>query len=245
MQPISRRDALILGGIGAAGVLVGTAGLVSGWAPNFDPASGGKFFEPEALRSTNGLLQTRLTAAVSPVSIGGRNATALTYNGGIPGPTLVVRPGDKLRVTLDNQLKANTNLHVHGLHVSPEGSSDNVFLAVESGASFNYEYQLPENHPPGVYWYHPHHHGNVAEQVFGGLYGAIIVEDTVPIPVTRERVLIISDITVDSSGQIPLNSPMDRMMGREGELLLVNGRVGPRVSSEPAGLQQCKGTHSV
>lgn len=231
MQPISRRSALLLGGVGAAGVFVGATGLISGWTSSPDPAGGHTFFEPEALRSAGGILQTRLTAAAGPVCVGGRNVTALTYNRGLPGPTLFLQPGDVLRVTLDNQLSTTTNLHVHGLHVSPEGSGDNVFLAIEPGTTFDYEYQLPQNHPPGVYWYHPHHHGTVAEQVFGGLYGAIIVEDTEALSVTRERVLVISDITVDAAGQIPGSSPMDRMMGREGAMVLVNGQTGPHVTS--------------
>ncbi len=232
MQPMSRRSALVLGGVGAAGVLVGATGLITGWTSGPAPANGVDFVEPKALRSAGGTLQTRLTAAAGPALIAGRNATALSYNGGVPGPTLFLQPGDVLRVTLDNQLNATTNLHVHGLHVSPEGNSDNVLLAIEPGTSFDYEYQLPENHPPGVYWYHPHHHGNVADQVFGGLYGAIVVEDTEAIPVSRERVLVVSDITLDAAGQVSGTSQMDRMMGREGAMVLVNGQAGPRVTSE-------------
>ncbi len=232
MKPISRRSALVLGGVGAAGVIAGATGLFSGWPSIFEPAAGGEFFEPEALRSVGGTLHTQLTAAARQVRIGSRSATALTYNGGLPGPTLFLRPGDLLSVTLENQLDDATNLHVHGLHVSPEGTGDNVFLAIEPEATFDYKYQLPKDHPPGVYWYHPHHHGNVAEQVFGGLYGAIIVEDVDPIPVARERVLVISDIDVDAAGQIPHIFPMDRMLGREGSLVLVNGQVAPRLTAE-------------
>ncbi len=222
----------MLGGVGAAGVLVGATGLISGWTSGFDPATGVDFFEPKALRSAGGTLQTRLIAAAGPVQIAGQNATALSYNGGVPGPTLFLQPGDVLRVTLENQLNATTNLHVHGLHVSPEGNSDNVLVAIDPGTSFAYEYQLPENHPPGVYWYHPHHHGNVADQVFGGLYGAIVVEDAQTIPVSRERVLVVSDITLDAAGHVSGTSQMDRMMGREGAMILVNGQAGPRMSSE-------------
>ncbi|MEO6941703.1 MAG: multicopper oxidase family protein [Terrimesophilobacter sp.] len=232
MQPISRRSALVLGGVGAAGVLTGAAGLISGWTPGLAPATRGEFFEPKALRSADGTLKLRLIAAAGSVRIGGQNSAVLSYNGGVPGPTLFLRPGDLLRVTLDNQLSDTTNLHVHGLHVSPEGNSDNVLLSIEPGATFDYEYQLPQNHPRGVYWYHPHHHGTVAEQVFGGLYGAIIVEDTDATPVARERVLVISDITVDAGGKVPGASPMDRMMGREGTMVLVNGQLDPHMTSE-------------
>ena len=233
MEPISRRGALILGGLGTASVLAGGAGLLWGSGSGFNSVRAQKLVEPKALRSVNGALQVRLSAAAGPARIGGRQATALRYNGGLPGPTLFVRPGDRLNVSLKNQLRDATNLHVHGLHVSPEGNSDNVLLAIEPGTSFDYEYQLPQNHPPGVYWYHPHHHGNAADQVFGGLYGAIIVEDPTPIPASRERILVISDMTLDGFGQIPPASEMDRMLGREGDLVLVNGQVAPLLTARP------------
>ncbi|WP_034714995.1 multicopper oxidase family protein [Intrasporangium chromatireducens] len=233
MEPISRRQALILGGLGTASIVAGGAGLF--WTANtgFVPSTAQRFTEPAALRSVNGALQLTLTAAEGPAQIAGRHATALTYNGGLPGPTLIIRPGDRLKISLANQLREPTNLHVHGLHVSPDGNSDNVFVSIDPGSSFDYEYRLPPDHPPGVYWYHPHHHGMVATQVFGGLYGAIIVEDPTPIPVSRERVLVLSDITLDGSGTIPAASAMDRMVGREGNLMLVNGQASPQLSARP------------
>lgn len=167
------------------------------------------------------------------MTIAGRNVQALSYNGDVPGPTLRVRAGDTLSVNLRNGLKDPSNLHVHGLHVSPEGTSDNVFVTVEAGDSFDYRYELPANHPPGIYWYHPHHHGFVADQVFGGLYGAIIVEDPNAIPVERERVLVISDITFGSAGNISTATPMDTVSGREGELVLVNGQLTPGMDARP------------
>ena len=233
MQPITRRDALILGGLGTASVLAGGAGLLWRSGAGFNPATGTALSEPRVLRSTNGVLELRLSAAAGPAQIAGRRVTALIYNSGLPGPTLLIRPGDVLRVKLENGLREPTNLHVHGLHVSPEGNSDNMFISIQPGDSFDYEYRLPTDHPPGVYWYHPHHHGMVADQIFGGLYGAIIVEDPNPIAVTRERVLVISDITFNASGDIPPSSDMERMMGREGELVLVNGQGSPQLTARP------------
>jgi FtsP/CotA-like multicopper oxidase with cupredoxin domain len=233
MEPISRRNALILGGLGTASLLAGGAGLV--WSANsgFVPSTAQQLTEPKALRSVNGALKVTLTAAEGPTRIAGRGATALTYNGGLPGPTLMLRPGDRVNVSLENRMKDPTNLHVHGLHVSPNGNSDNVFVSIDPGSSFDYEYFLPKDHPSGVYWYHPHHHGMVATQVFGGLYGAIIVEDPIPIPVARERVLVISDITLSGSGAIPAASAMDRVIGREGSLMLVNGQASPQLKARP------------
>lgn len=231
MQPISRRSVLLVGGLGAAGIVVGGVGLLSGLTSDLGATGGQRLVSQKSLRSAGGRLRVELTAAERPVRIAGRQATALAYNDGLPGPTLFVRAGDLLQVTLNNRLNAPTNLHVHGLHVSPQGNGDNPFLAIEPETSFDYEYRLPADHPPGVYWYHPHHHGNTADQVFGGLYGAIVVEDPTPIPAARERVLVISDISLDGSGHVSRASPMDVMMGREGAIVLVNGQQNPSASA--------------
>lgn len=232
MRPISRRHALQLGGLGLASVALGTTGLAWPRGSLLEPAAGKQLSEPQMLRSADGALRVRLEVAEGRLSIAGRQATAYGYNGGLPGPTLRIRPGDRLGVQLVNRLDAVTNLHVHGLHVSPEGNGDNVFLAVQPGESFDYDYQLPDDHPPGVYWYHPHHHGLVADQVFGGLYGAIVVEDPEQLLVTRERVLVVSDITLDASGRLQQPSTA-QMMGREGQLVLVNGQVRPALTARP------------
>lgn len=228
MNPITRRAAVVLGGAGLVSTAVGGTGLWRELSTSvLDPVAGESFTEPEALRSTGGLLQVRLEAAQGSHEVAGRRATTLGYNGGLPGPTLRLRPGDTLRLELVNRLDRATNLHVHGLHVSPEGNGDNVFVAVEPGATHQYEYQLPGGHPTGVYWYHPHQHGTVADQVFGGLYGAIIVEAEEEIRVDRERVMVVSDITLDAGGSLVGPSAMDQMRGREGELVLVNGAAEP------------------
>ncbi|GAA1001827.1 multicopper oxidase family protein [Subtercola frigoramans] len=242
MEPISRRSAITLGGIGAAFFIAGGVGLVwdglSRTVPITGLASGEAFAEPEVRRSVGGVLDVRLSASPTPVVIGGTTVDALTYNGSLPGPTLVVRPGDVLKISVNNQIGAPTNLHTHGLHVSPEGSSDNVFRQVDSGSLADYQYEIPTDHPPGLFWYHPHHHGMTAEQVFAGMYGAIVVEDPDPIDATSGRVLVISDITFDSAGQILATSQMDRMSGREGEMLMLNGQIAPIISAHTGDREQ-------
>lgn len=236
-RPISRRNALLLGGLGAGATAAGGAGLWWSLAARSSsrsaPVTGAGLSQPSELRSANGRLEVRLEAAAARIQLAGQQALAFGYNGGIPGPTLRLRPGDVLGVVLVNNLDRPTNLHVHGLHVSPEGAGDNVFVAVNPGASFEYEHRLPLDHPPGVYWYHPHHHGMVADQIFGGLFGAIIVEDPEPGPATTERVLVISDTTLDGAGNVVRASQMDRMQGREGELILVNGQSNPAFTANP------------
>ena len=238
MRPISRRDALLLGGLGTAATVAGGAGLwwslASTQRTGFPGTAAGPVLRsPAEIRSTDGRLQLMLEAARAPVELGGRMASPLCYNGTLPGPTLRLQPGDELAVRLVNNLGEATNLHVHGLHVTPRAGGDNVFVAVMPGAGFDYSYRLPSNHPPGVYWYHPHHHGTVAGQIFSGLFGAIIVEDPEAIPASRERVLLVSDTTLDRAGNISAAPLMDRMAGREGELLLLNGQRNPLITARP------------
>ncbi|MEM6795489.1 MAG: multicopper oxidase domain-containing protein [Acidobacteriota bacterium] len=73
-----------------------------------------------------------------------------------------------------------TNLHTHGLHVSPGGRSDNVMIMVPSGKQSRYRIKLGEDHAPGTHWYHAHLHGSTALQVQGGMVGALVVEPSTP-----------------------------------------------------------------
>lgn len=216
-----------------AATAAGGAGLLLTLTPREKPVTGGDLAQPPEERSSNGRLQVQLEAAPGQIMLAGQQAAALGYNGRIPGPTLRIQPGDVLRIRLVNNLPQATNLHVHGLHVSPKGSGDNPFVSVDPGDAFDYEYKLPLDHPPGVYWYHPHHHGTVADQIFAGLFGAIIVEDPAPIEASVERVLVISDTTLDSLGNIAAIPDMERTMGREGDLILVNGQSNPQLSARP------------
>jgi FtsP/CotA-like multicopper oxidase with cupredoxin domain len=233
VRPISRRRALQLGALGVAGMAAGAVGLsVTGLpfpAPRTAPARALR--EPAEFRSRHGLLRIELEITRREVALAGRRATVLAYNGTVPAPTWRLRPGDLLQVRLVNRLDAATNLHTHGLHVSPEGNGDNPFLRIEPGQSFDYEFQLPADHPAGTFWYHPHLHGRVADQLQAGLYGAIVVDDD--LPVTRERLLIVSDISLRSDGTVRPASPPEVMMGREGDLVMVNGQLRPQLTARP------------
>lgn len=75
-----------------------------------------------------------------------------------------------------------TNMHTHGLWVSPDGNSDNVLLSIHPGVSFTYEYNVPEDHVAGTFWYHAHKHGSTAPQVSSGMAGALIIRgDRMPV----------------------------------------------------------------
>ncbi len=108
-------------------------------------------------------------------TVAGRSAYLSLYNGLLPGPAIEARPGDTLQIDFKNSLSADTNVHFHGLHVSPAGIADNSFLEVPMNESIKYEVRIPADHPSGLFWYHPHMHGAVASQVSRGLAGLIIV----------------------------------------------------------------------
>lgn len=93
----------------------------------------------------------------------------------------------------------STNLHFHGLAVPPVCHQDDVLnTLVGSGAApFEYRFRIPDNQPPGLYWYHPHVHGFTNTQVLGGASGAIIIEGIEcaekAVAGLPERVLVIRD----------------------------------------------------
>ncbi len=176
---------------------------------------------------------------VRGTSSNGREADQNLY----PAPTLNVQPGETLIVHLENQMIALTiddlfdpayaalgkdipltpppivnppfNLHTHGLHVSPMGNSDNVLLNLPAGARNTYRFELPEDHPEGLYWYHGHLHTMTTAQTYAGLAGMLVVgraDGKLPV-VTKEKLPIRHmalqyNVVYDrQGGQHQLNNP--------------------------------------
>ncbi len=71
----------------------------------------------------------------------------------------------------------STNIHFHGLNIPPICHQDDVLMTdVENtDAPFQYNFKVPANDQPGMYWYHPHLHGEATLQLNGGAAGALIV----------------------------------------------------------------------
>jgi FtsP/CotA-like multicopper oxidase with cupredoxin domain len=196
--------------------------------------------EPQVYRSQNGLLQVHLTAELTAVPLAGRQAQLMAYNGQVPGPRLEVQPGDQVIIHLTNRLDQPTNLHYHGLHIDPTGSGDDAFRVVNPGATAEYRFDIPPDHPPGLFWYHPHYHGRVAQQLFSGLAGVFVVRgEAEAIPAlqgAQEAILVLQDFDLDRQGRVQEPLPMFRMWGREGNLITLNGQEMPRLGIPQAGL---------
>ncbi len=238
----------LLGGAAGLGgaTLLTTAGrrVVSAQQQPATPVSyevGATLVEPPVLRSADGRLDVTLEAQFGPAVMGGRAVTTYTFNGHAPGPTMRLHPGDSLGVTLTNQMDQPTNLHTHGLHVSPAGNSDNVFVHLMPGETFNYEYAIPHDdasglYIPGLYWYHPHMHGYSSDQVSGGMAGALIVEgalDALPgIRDVPERLLVIQATQFDADGAMISFPKMDVIA------IFVNGQAHPAIEIAPGETQR-------
>ncbi|MGB3693763.1 MAG: multicopper oxidase domain-containing protein [Spirulinaceae cyanobacterium] len=195
---------------------------------------------PQLHKSTNGLLELGLQASERPVNLDGKQADLLTYNGQIPAPRLEAKAGDQVRIHFTNNLSQPTNIHYHGLHIPIVGNADNVFLKIKPGDKLTYEFKIPLNHPGGTFWYHPHLHGLVAEQLFGGLAGLFIVRgelDAIPeIKAAKEEFLVLQDFALDNDGKPIDSAQMSLMAGREGDIITINGQVNPSLSLSEAGL---------
>ena len=185
------------------------------------------------------VVELNLEARVADLQLmAGTTTAAFTYNGTLPGPLIRAKKGDRLVVHFKNSLPEPTTIHWHGLRipVAMDGVPDHSQAAVEPGATFDYDFVLPD---AGTYWYHPHFAS--AAQVGDGLYGALVVEDTTePEGLGAETVLVFSDIGLDADGSLQprdVGGDFGTLFGREGNVHLVNGKVRPALHVR-AGLRQ-------
>ncbi|MBA3671331.1 MAG: multicopper oxidase family protein [Gemmatimonadaceae bacterium] len=146
--------------------------------------------------------------------------------GSIPGPMIEAKLGDRVIVHFTNELPEETTIHWHGLRVP--NAADGTPLAqvpVPSGASFDYDFTLIDS---GFYWFHPHVHGDV--QVEAGLYAPIVVHDDAAIDVAADRVFVVDDVKLEANGHLSQRiDALDLMLGRQGNVVLVNGRQRPSI----------------
>ena len=193
--------------------------------------------QPPQLRSRHGLLRATLIERPASFHIAGRVVRGNGYDGRFVGPTLRVRPGDTIELHLVNRLGRPTNLHAHGLHVSPTGDADNVLRVMAAGSTDVVRIRVPRTAAYGTYWYHPHMHGDSEAQVFSGLSGAIVVDglrDRLPARLRRipDRLIALKDFQASKGAikteDIDSGQPTTRT---------VDGMVDPELSARPGQTQ--------
>ena len=144
-------------------------------------------------------------------------------------PKIEVYEGDRVKIEVKNSLKEPTTIHWHGLPVPPS-QDGNPMDSIAPNESRIYEFVLPSD-CAGTYWYHPHPHQATARQVYMGLAGAFVVKSRSDVLKDfSESDWFITDLRLDTSGQIPANTLSDWLDGREGELVLINGQHKPQIS---------------
>ncbi len=238
---------------------------------------GADFMDPPEVHPTTEGAQHDLVVKYSTNTHAGCEVNLRSYNGKLVGETIRASPGDTLYIRLDNQLPEVTNvdhpqqpppsehvdhfsfnltnLHTHGLHTSPEGQSDNVFLEVGPDEEQLYRVAIPKNHPSGTFWYHAHLHGSTAMQLSSGMAGALIVEggmdangglDAVPeIAAARdsEKIFVLQQLSYGEDGK--LEDFKEALPNRKWRRpLTVNGQLVPVIHMRPGEVQRWRFIHA-
>ena len=209
---------------------------------------------PLELRAKHHTLSLTLHAAIAS---DGKNS--FYFNGQPNAPTLRLSPGDQLKITYVNNLPTEakescaispcmdmTNLHFHGLTVSPDAPQDDVLdMMAMPGQSLRYTVQIPKDHPPGLYWYHTHPHGESHRQVLDGMSGALVIEGMEsyfpPLAGLVERVLVVRGRSIvndpqstDLKQRVALSSDVCRAEPEAPEeVFTLNGAVRPQIEIAP------------
>ncbi|WP_338618688.1 copper resistance system multicopper oxidase [Pigmentiphaga sp. CHJ604] len=151
--------------------------------------------DPHVLTGTEFDLQIGQT----PVNFTGSPRTAMTVNGGIPGPLLRWREGDTVTLRVRNKLKESTSIHWHGilLPANMDGVPGMSFEGIAPDGMYVYTFKVRQN---GTYWYHSH--SGFQEQ--SGIYGPLIIDAREPEPFAydREYVVMLSDWTDEDPARI-------------------------------------------
>ena len=172
-----------------------------------------------------------ITAGRVRRQLAGRTLVMYGYNGQYPGPLLRVRQHATIYVRLANDISWPTTVHWHGVRVDNrfDGVTTAMQVAVQPGGSFVYAVTFRD---AGIYWYHPHQRADIQQDL--GLAGNILVDGTSAgggSLADREEVLLLDDLLLDDQGILPYGTeaPNDALMGRFGNVLLVNGEPSPRL----------------
>ena len=209
--------------------------------------------EPPQVRAKNHLVSLTLHA------VNENDRDAFGFEGASVAPVIRASPGDVLKITYVNDLPSKsaetcavnpcmdmTNLHFHGMTVSPDTPQDDVLgMLAKPGQILHYSVKIPRGHPPGLFWYHTHPHGESHRQVLDGMSGAIVIEGMeryVPeVGALHERVLVVRGRSIEhapNAAELKRDVEIPRKgCGGEAEkaeeIFTVNGALRPRIEIAP------------
>ena len=183
-------------------------------------------------------VEIRLVAAEATKEFPGTPPTKVwAYNGTVPGPLIDAKVGDELVVHFTNRLPEPTTIHWHGVRV-PEAMDGTpaVQAPVPPGGTFEYRFTLRDR---GLFWFHPHIRSDV--QIEKGLYGVIRVQGPNEPVVDHDAVLVLDDVRVLADGSFPTYlDDNSKMLGRQGNVLLVNGQTMPTISWRSGAIERIR-----
>jgi FtsP/CotA-like multicopper oxidase with cupredoxin domain len=189
------------------------------------------------------VVEVRLVAAPAEASLlPGTRASVWAYRdeagegpATVPGPVIRAKQADRVIVHLRNELPEATTIHWHGVRVPPASDGTLATQAVvQPGTEFTYDFVATD---AGTFWYHPHVRADV--QVERGLHGLLVVSGGTDVPVDADREFVLDDVKVESDGSLSsATDALDVMLGRQGNVLLVNGRVRPEIAVKAGGRER-------
>ncbi len=154
---------------------------------------------PASPKTLGGLNPVELSIQNRIIEIDGRDASALTVNGTVPGPLVRLQEGENATLRVTNGLDEDTSIHWHGiiLPAAMDGVPGVSFAGIKPGDTFTHRFPVTQS---GTYWYHSH--SGLQEQI--GVFGPLIIDPAEPEPIAydREHVIILSDWTFESPYRI-------------------------------------------
>jgi suppressor of ftsI len=204
--------------------------------------------------------ETRSPVSLKAINDSVTGKAAFSFKEREDPPMIRANPGEDIRLTYTNAMSTHsreqcvdgpctnmTNLHFHGLHVSPDAPQDDVItMMAMPGQLLHYTVNIPLDQPPGLYWYHTHPHGESYQQDLDGMSGAIVIggmERYVPeVQHLRERILVLRDRVLED------NDPTGTELRRRVEIpakgcwassdlpkriFTVNGALRPQIAIAP------------
>ena len=251
---VSRRNVLLLGGLGIAGVAAGLpvtavnarsasrlrdsemprpfrtelvqAPLLDPYKREIDPADG---------KPVNYYKVEQRQAAAQILPRAGLTTPILGYNGIFPGPTISLDQGTKAVLRVSNKLPAThpidghvlaTSTHLHGSASLPQYDG---YASDVTNRGFYKDYYYPNFQPARTLWYHDHGVHHTALNVYAGLAAQYHMHDPLErklLPQGRyDLALTISDAMFAADGSLGYDDNSDS--GLWGDVILVNGRPWP------------------